>query len=409
MTKLEDLSPNNFLSVCDVTFDIKEELQMTSSDTVWIPIFRNVVRFQVLFPMDGANYRDNYCTARNKGIRYLKDNDYILDYSFKYGSHNWDTRVKISIDRKKFDEFYSYLNKVYDKRVVMPNKSKVQLEAEQELEKLKKMEEEIKDREKNPKKYEEIRQESIKKKQAELKEIYSAIDYTSKAERKGWKKKWDVLQVIWSAYTSASKIGFISIPSEKLTAKINISKAECENILKGFEKKEGFVGNWYEKHSTYFFVLYIHNNKLIDAYDKIKQIYEKFSKEYQKSLKSDNQKIIFHYNPETGDGQLENNKFRLTDGTNYKKLFDACFAIRSKKLTKEDVIKILGLNNKLSQDGIDTKELLGAIGANPLRRKSNQEIVITNAINKEVKAIRSKAGLNNQQFVNNSGNITLSI
>ncbi len=44
-----------------------------------------------------------------------------------------------------------------------------------------------------------------KQKQPAVKEIYSNINYSDKAEGNGWEKKWDILQTIWSFYHSNNK------------------------------------------------------------------------------------------------------------------------------------------------------------------------------------------------------------
>lgn len=301
MTKLEDLTPYNFLSVCDVAFDIQEKLQMVSSDSVKIPIIRNVVRFPLLFPAVSSKHMDNYGDARASALSYLKDNNYILDYSFEGGElHEWETEVNVSVDREKFEQFYNHLISVYDKRVVEPNKTQAQIEAERELEKLKDLEEQIKDIQKNPEKFRKKAKENAKGKREELKKIYSEIDYTSKAERKGWEKKWNVLQAIWSAYISANRINTISIPAERLTMGINISDAECQDILKGLQEKEDCIGHWYKKYNSYFFVLNNYNDQLTNTYNKTKLVYEKFAEEYRKShITNENKddKISYQYNP----------------------------------------------------------------------------------------------------------------
>ena len=116
----------------------------------------------------------------------------------------------------------------------------------------------------------------------------------------------------------------------------------------------------------------------------------------------------FSYNPETGDGQFGSKSFRMTDGVNYKKIFDACFAIRGKKLERQEIIKILGMANSTNEK-IDLANVLEAIEGEGRRKKSGSEVTITNTINDIVKDIRNKTGLNTKEFVQNSGNITLNI
>jgi len=116
MTLIEKLSPHNFLSVCDVAFDIQEKLQMTNSDFVTIPVIRNPIRFKLFSPANTSKLMDNYGDARVSGITYLKNNNYILDYSLGGGEiDKWATEVLISVDRKEFEKFYNHLINVYNK------------------------------------------------------------------------------------------------------------------------------------------------------------------------------------------------------------------------------------------------------------------------------------------------------
>jgi len=111
-TPLEKLSPVNFLSVCDVAMDIEEKLQMTDKDVVYIPIVKkNNIRFPILLPAVAANLFDEYGDNRVRGAIYLKNNGSIL---------------KISLELKKFRQYYDGLLMVYRERVVDPVKQEGQ-------------------------------------------------------------------------------------------------------------------------------------------------------------------------------------------------------------------------------------------------------------------------------------------
>jgi len=141
--------------------------------------------------------------------------------------------------------------------------------------------------------------------------------------------------------------------------------------------------------------------------EKLKKYRANLEKELSLSQKIVQDNVLFNYNPETGDGLLKGKKFRLSDGVDYKKLFDATFLVKKKKLPREEVIKILCLEKQLGN--VNTAAIFSALGDDKTRRKSTNEVAITNKINEVVKKVRSKTGLNTQEFVNNKGNITLNV
>ena len=122
MTPVEKLSPNNFLSVCDVAMDILEELQMSTKKVITIPLLREVIRprFNILMPGGDVNSGEKYCNYRLKAIEYLKANNYINDFNPSNDNFIFDREVEITVNREVFDKFYSELGMVYQKRVVEP-------------------------------------------------------------------------------------------------------------------------------------------------------------------------------------------------------------------------------------------------------------------------------------------------
>lgn len=120
------------------------------------------------------------------------------------------------------------------------------------------------------------------------------------------------------------------------------------------------------------------------------------------------EKTVFLYNPETGDGNFKSKKFRLTDNKPYRKIFDACFAKRGRKLIRQDIIEIIGLSDMPHKE-IDMARVMDAFEGANLRRKSDIDVKITNTVNDIAKEIRRKTGLDTDEFVNNSGSLTLNI
>ena len=95
---------------------------MTKDKIVFIPIVRDIIRFPSLLPAGSLNLMYNYGDCRSRALRYLKENKHIENYEFIKGVSSWDTKVKIFLDRKNFEQFYDKLGKIYEKRVVEPSR-----------------------------------------------------------------------------------------------------------------------------------------------------------------------------------------------------------------------------------------------------------------------------------------------
>jgi len=121
---LEMLVGENLLAVVDISADIFNKLQMTPSNKVIVPLLPSMVRFRELMPGDGINLRDRYCDFRWRALEYLKNNDYIKNFTIidKYSLHRWEYEIEVLIDRIQFTKFYEKLMGVYKKRVKFPNK-----------------------------------------------------------------------------------------------------------------------------------------------------------------------------------------------------------------------------------------------------------------------------------------------
>ncbi|GEM_PF-6869595 len=130
MAPLERLSPSNFFAVCDVAMDIREKLQMVIDNTVVIPVMRTIIRgqFSILLPAKSVELVDNYCELRLTAINYIKSQGCIKETILLRSHQRWSDNIKIIVDKDAFNKFYDQLIKVYEVRVVEPNKKQKQQE-----------------------------------------------------------------------------------------------------------------------------------------------------------------------------------------------------------------------------------------------------------------------------------------
>ncbi|MBU0533193.1 MAG: hypothetical protein KJ887_00130 [Candidatus Omnitrophica bacterium] len=117
MEWIKNIEANNFLAIYDVLLDINEEASI-SPNRIDIPIMRSVVRFEQLFPADGINFRDEYCSKRWKALNFLKEKNLIADFEVNKGaSHRWLSRVKVQVnDLDKLQKVLSEMHKEYNTR-----------------------------------------------------------------------------------------------------------------------------------------------------------------------------------------------------------------------------------------------------------------------------------------------------
>jgi hypothetical protein len=112
---LRDLYGENFLAVCDVVTDIRAERQM-SGDTLEIPLFQDVVKFEQLMPMDAANFRDRYCDFRWKAAKLLEANGAVTNVSMVESYHRWDNAVRLTIREPAFSQVVQVIEEEYAER-----------------------------------------------------------------------------------------------------------------------------------------------------------------------------------------------------------------------------------------------------------------------------------------------------
>ena len=116
------LAAENFLAVCDVAMDLFEELQIATGEKVFIPIVRDIVRFNILCPAKSVNLLDRYGDFRMKALIYMKERAHILEYEVIHDMTvgRWDQNIKVVVDRYDFDKFHQRLMETYEKRVSKP-------------------------------------------------------------------------------------------------------------------------------------------------------------------------------------------------------------------------------------------------------------------------------------------------
>lgn len=116
------------------------------------------------------------------------------------------------------------------------------------------------------------------------------IDFSDTASRKGWEKKWDVLQAIWTTYNGNSQADSIFVRASVLLIK-DRSDVEINGILDGLKKEDCFADWQMAKDKVYFEIKDINHNKFIKIYQKTGFIYDKFAKVYQEKSGDNIQKI----------------------------------------------------------------------------------------------------------------------
>lgn len=107
------------------------------------------------------------------------------------------------------------------------------------------------------------------------------IDFTSKAARDGWEKKWDVIQRIWSYYQASSKLDTILIPIGSLTVKGRTVHV-IGNIIEGLKKEDLFI-SWH-RGTEHYEIKKINHEKLPLVHQETEVIWQKFAKVYRKRI-----------------------------------------------------------------------------------------------------------------------------
>lgn len=109
-------------------------------------------------------------------------------------------------------------------------------------------------------------------------------DFTDTASRKGYEKKWDVLQAIWDVYESHSRPDSILVPVARLTIKGRDVQL-IDGIVGGL-KKEGLFQKW-DRKDRWYNLEFINHEMLPKTYQEVGNTYKKFATAYQEGENND--------------------------------------------------------------------------------------------------------------------------
>jgi predicted nucleotide-binding protein len=113
---LADFDSDNLLAVYDVLLDIRQETQMGGAD-INVPVFRSMIRFSQLFPMDSIPMRDKYCEIRWKAMKFLESKGVISSLEPLDASHRWETRIQMNVNEVRATEALVAVKTEYERRV----------------------------------------------------------------------------------------------------------------------------------------------------------------------------------------------------------------------------------------------------------------------------------------------------
>jgi|GEM_PF-3329313 len=112
---------------------------------------------------------------------------------------------------------------------------------------------------------------------------------TDTASRKGYEKKWDILQAIWDVYESHSRPDSILVPIARLTIKGRDVRL-IDGIIEGLRKKDLFQ-KWNRKDRWYDLEL-INHGILSKVYQEVQNTYRKIAVAYQVQNKKNEASIL---------------------------------------------------------------------------------------------------------------------
>jgi predicted nucleotide-binding protein len=116
---LMDFDSDNLLAVYDVLLDIRQETQMSGA-RINVPVFRSMIRFSQLFPMDSIPMRDKYCEIRWKAMKFLESKGVVSSLEPLDASHRWETRIEMDVNNARASEVLVAVKTEYEKRIPPP-------------------------------------------------------------------------------------------------------------------------------------------------------------------------------------------------------------------------------------------------------------------------------------------------
>jgi len=129
-SRLENLTYINLVKIYDVVLDINDKLQISKTPEIFINQLPNLVKFQILFPVDSVGTRKAYEGYRWEGVRYLEKEGILAnlrhtdDAGFGYGY------IEMWVDVPKFEAFLKQIEGEYIKRNKAASKESKQKEVE---------------------------------------------------------------------------------------------------------------------------------------------------------------------------------------------------------------------------------------------------------------------------------------
>lgn len=103
-------------------------------------------------------------------------------------------------------------------------------------------------------------------------------NFTDSASRKGYEKKWDVLQAIWDAYEAHSRPECVLVPVARLTIKGRDTQL-IDGIIEGL-RAAGLFQKW-DRKDRWYNLESINHETLPKVYQEVGNTYKKFASTYQ--------------------------------------------------------------------------------------------------------------------------------
>jgi DpnII restriction endonuclease len=109
---LQTFEDELFFATLDVALDIDQALVVQSAESpVYIDGIRDVIRYQILYPVHSVNLAYRYADLRSKALKFLQKQSAIGSMEYhKWGISGWEGRWAITVpDENRFVEFLEAL------------------------------------------------------------------------------------------------------------------------------------------------------------------------------------------------------------------------------------------------------------------------------------------------------------
>ena len=106
------LSRENRLYLLDVLEDMRDELQVNPQNPA-IPLFRQVIRYSDLLPVDGLQTRDNYMKRRYNTAKLLEQHGIVRNVSVPRGQSGYDVHLRFSGDVHTIESLFALVKRTF--------------------------------------------------------------------------------------------------------------------------------------------------------------------------------------------------------------------------------------------------------------------------------------------------------